>query len=90
MKQPVVSSTGEPRKGEGFGPPLLHLDDAVEAACDQDRDYFERQPQVSCYIRPIVPGEFGPFANLDPREYPLVRVTALAPGVRARSLFAPL
>ncbi len=77
-------------RGEGFGPPLLHLDDAVDTACDQDRDYFECHPETSCYIRPIVPGEFGPFANLDPLEYPLVRVTVLAPGVRVRSPFAPL
>lgn len=57
----------------------------IARVSQKDRTFFARHPERREYLRPAIPGEFGPFevdAKVD-----LVRVVQAAPGIRRKSLF---
>jgi hypothetical protein len=72
----------------------------MERACEIDRAWFEAYPGGKSYLRPAIPGEFGPF-HTDaeawgdvtlPREIPdgwmvepVVEVVQVVPGQRMRA-----
>ena len=56
--------------------------EAIDRACESDRLWFERHPGESVRIRPLMSGEFAPFA--DPVES-LMLVRQLFPGSRLRT-----
>lgn len=52
----------------------------IDQVSERDRAYFEAHPEVEAFLRPMQPGEFGPY---EPAE-PLVLVTRIADGIRTR------
>lgn len=55
---------------------------AADQASEQDRLWFEANPGQTRYVRPVVKGEFPPFAGL--RSVSQVLVLQVQPGVRLR------
>jgi hypothetical protein len=57
----------------------------MAVACDHDRAYFATHPQVSTYLRPRIPGEFGSIEG-EPsvQDATHVQVVQDAPGYRRR------
>ena len=50
---------------------------------ERDREYFERHPGETEYLRPVVPGETWPFLDAPGTH---VLVTRIGPGIRAKAL----
>jgi hypothetical protein len=62
----------------------LH-EQAIEAACDLDRAYFDEHPEAEEYIRRAVDHELcGPFPECFDYARTVIRVMSFGPGVRAR------
>ena len=60
-------------------------EEAIDAAMDLDRDYFERHGWAWSYVRPALEHEWCPVAgHCGPAGGLRVRVYYVAPGVRAR------
>jgi hypothetical protein len=56
---------------------------AIEAACDLDRAWFERHPEVRTYVRPALEHE-ACIPGQPCRSYALMQVCQVEPGLRAR------
>lgn len=92
MTRPRRRSTDHATTGTGPAPGsdvTINLDaehqEAIEAAMDLDRDYFQRHESASSYVRPALEHEWCPAAGYcGPAGGLRVRVYYVAPGVRAR------
>jgi len=67
---------------------------AVDRASEYDRLWFEKHPGAASYVRRRIVGEFSRMEIEDLRwpmdKYPLVEVTQIEPGLRARRPFTHL
>lgn len=81
------SSASQARRGQAGPTIVLELDrvhiDALEAAMDLDRGYFDRHPSAAVYVRPMLEHEMCA-TGCQPAAGRLVRVGVVAPGLRAR------
>jgi len=62
---------------------LTNSDSILDAVATKDAAWFKDHPGEENYVRPLVPGEYGPFE--DQIDYTHVLVVQMFPGGRARS-----
>ena len=63
-------------------PDFPHASEAIERASEDDRCWFEANPEYSWRIRPMVHGEFGRYQHEIKGTF--VRVVQVRPGIRVR------
>jgi hypothetical protein len=59
----------------------------IEGVCDADRVFFEEHPEIDCFVRPLIPGEFPIKLS---QFYNRVLVTKINGDIRTRQPFCAL
>jgi len=81
--QPAATDNGPPDDALVSTGSVANSASVLDTVSVMDAEWFKSHPNAECYIRPLIPGEYGPFE--DQIDYTHILVIQMAPGARARS-----